>query len=69
MISAVGRRPKLTMPILAHINFLHKNDTNLFCILKSKWPVGRHPHLSKTALIVGPLIQELANFFIKQTPF
>ena len=31
-------------------------------------PVGRHPHLSKTARIVGPQIHELAHFFIKQTP-
>ena len=34
---AVGRRPKMTLPILARINFLHKNDPNLFCILNSKW--------------------------------
>ena len=27
---AVGQRPKLTLPILARINFFHKNDPNLF---------------------------------------
>ena len=42
---AMGRQPKLTMLISACINFLHKNDPNLFCILDSKWsahiwPVG-----------------------------
>ena len=26
---AVGQQPKLTMPILARINVLHKNDLNL----------------------------------------
>ena len=127
---AVGQRPKLTMPILACIIFLHKNDPNLFCILNSKWskklsahiwPVGScafdqngmphgalitwdgnffHKRYPLWILIlyrkmfsnlkigpvwagwptppfvqngphcsVGPQIHELANFFIKQTPF
>ena len=31
-----ANRPKLTTQILARINFLHKNDPNLFWILNSK---------------------------------
>ena len=60
---AVGRRPKLTMPILACINFLHKNDPNLFCILNSEWSkkidrpifgLSAAMRLTKTAHHMGP---------------
>ena len=33
---AVGRRPKLTLPILARINFFHKTDPLLILILCKK---------------------------------
>ena len=60
---AVGRRPKLTMPILARINFLHKNYPNLFFIFNSKWskkfdqPIfgqSAAMPLAKTARHMGP---------------
>ena len=60
---AVGWRPKLTMPIFACINFLHKNDPNLFGILNSKWskkidrPIfgqSAAMHMTKTARHMGP---------------
>ena len=60
---AVGRRLKLTMPILARINFLHKNDPILFRILNLKWskkfdrPIGGRSAamcLTKKARNMGP---------------
>ena len=69
---AVGRRPKLTMPILARIIFLHKNDPNLFCILNSKWskknwsahiwPVGSHA-FDQNGPPHGALTKRDGNFF------
>jgi hypothetical protein len=75
---ADDRGPNLTLPILAHINFFHKNDQNLFSILNLKlskkfdrpifgWSAAMH--LTKTARHMGPLLHEMANFFIKDTPF
>ena len=74
---AVGWRPKLTMPIFVRINFLHKNDPNLFRILNSKWskklwsdrvgPVGSHA-FHKNGPPHGALITWMAIFFIKDTP-
>ena len=74
---AVGRRPKLTMPILARINFLHKNDPNLFCILNSKWskkiwsahiwPVGSRA-FDQNGPPHGALTKWDGNFFHKRYP-
>ena len=74
---AVGRRPKLTMPILARIIFLHKNDPNLFCILNSKWskkiwsahiwPVGSRA-FDQNGPPHGALTKWDGNFFHKRYP-
>ena len=75
---AVGRGPKLTMPILARINFFHKNDPNLLCILNSKWskkiwsayiwPVGSRA-FDQNGPQYGAQNTRVGIFFIKRTPF
>ena len=74
---AVGRWPKLTMLILARINFLHKNDPNFICILNSKWSkkiwsahiwlVGSHA-FGQNGPPHGALITQDGNFFHKTYP-
>ena len=60
---AVGRRPKLTMQILVHSNFLHIIDQKLCSILDLKFfkncdqPIfgqSAAMHLTKTACHNGP---------------
>ena len=59
------------------VNFFHKIYT-LFDFWRNCWKnsklvqfraIGRHTYLFETAHIVGPQVHELANFFIKRTPF
>ena len=74
---AVGRGPKLTMPILARINFFHKYDPNLFSILNLKWskknwsahiwPVGSHA-FDQNGPPHGALITWAGKFFLKRYP-